>query len=454
MVPDVGSETGLSVEALMLQAVDALQNDDSGRAEQALQCVLKDQPHHADAIHFLGVLRHQQGRMDEALALLMQAIEAAPGSPGMRVNLGNVLYESGLALEAITAYQAAVGLDPGSGQPWCNLGTVFMALGRAPEACQAWEQATALAPANAEAWYGLSRARIELGQIHQGLMANSRAISLWPRNLLAREQVLRALVMLGENDEAAKLYREWLAQEPDNPVALHQMAAIDPLAHDTPARASDAYIETVFNSFAPQFEAKLQGLAYRAPELVANALLAHLGNVLAALDIADLGCGTGLCGPGLRPMARHLVGCDLSTGMLMQARRRSLYDALYKVELVSFLSQEPRSFDVVACADTLCYFGALDGVASAAASALREDGCFVFTVEALEPEFSDYRLQPTGRYAHSREHIERVLQAAGFAATHCAPDVLRQEAGQPVAGWVVTAAMSARGSPQASRADR
>ena len=116
MVPDVGSETGLSVEALMLQAVDALQNDDSGRAEQALQCVLKDQPHHTDAIHFLGVLRHQQGRMDEALALLMQAIEAAPGSPGMRVNLGNVLYESGLALEAITAIRPQSGWTrvPGS----------------------------------------------------------------------------------------------------------------------------------------------------------------------------------------------------------------------------------------------------------------------------------------------------------------------------------------------------
>ena len=242
MVPDVGSETGLSVEAL--------------------QCVLKGQPHHADAIHFLGVLLH-----------------------------------------------------------------------------------------------------------HQGLLANSRTISLWSRNLQAREQVLRALVMLGENDEAAKLYREWLAQEPDNPVALHQMAAIDPLAHDTPARASDAYIETVFDSFAPQFEAKLQGLPYRAPELVANALMAHRGNGLAALDIADPGCGTGLCGPGLRPMARHLV----------------------------------------ACADTLCYFG------------------------APKPDFSDYRLRPIGRYAH------------------CTPDVLRQEAGQPVAGWLVTATMPARASQQASR---
>lgn len=101
MVPDVGGEPGLPVEALLLQTVDALRHDDPDRAEHALQCVLKDRPRHADAIHFLGVLRHQQGRADEALALPRQAI---------------------------AAYQAALRLDPGSGQPWCNLGIVLMAL--------------------------------------------------------------------------------------------------------------------------------------------------------------------------------------------------------------------------------------------------------------------------------------------------------------------------------------
>ena len=432
---------GEAIGARLQQAVQALQGDDAEGAEAALQWVLNAQPGQPDALHFLGVLRHRQGLADEAVGLIRRAIDAAPSNPGMWVNLGNVLHESGQSEAAVAACRAALDLDPGAAQAWCNLGTVQHALGRTVEACQAWEQATTLAPEQAEAWYGLSRALIELGRVHEGLMANSRALTLSPRNLLGREQVLRALVLLGEHAEAARLYRDWLVQEPDNPVVRHQLAAISPAAADVPPRASDGYIESVFDSFAPQFDAKLQGLGYRAPQLVASALAARVGAVMAALDMADLGCGTGLCGPGLKPFARRLVGCDLSVGMLAQARRGGLYDALFKVELVHFLQHEPRQFDALVSADTLCYFGSLSEVSAAAAAALRPGGCFVFTVEALEPEPGDHRLRPTGRYAHSRAHIQDALQRAGLVLEACQADVLRQEAGLPVAGWVVTAGL-------------
>lgn len=430
-----------SPEARLQSAVEALQADDFEAAEQALLAVLELQPGQADALHFLGILRHRQGCSDEAIALIRQALDAAPSSPGMWVNLGNVLHESGRSREAVDAYRAALDREPGSAQPWCNLGTVLHALGQVAEACQAWERATALSPGHAESWFGLSRSLIELGRVHEGLLANSQAVKLSPRDLLGREQVLRALVLLGELDEAARLYRDWLEHDPENPVVLHQLAAIDAGATQSPARASDAYVESIFDSFAPQFDAKLQGLDYRAPQWVARALVARIGSEVASIDVADLGCGTGLCGPGLRPLARRLVGCDLSVGMLVQARRGGLYDDLFKVELVHFLRHEPRQFDALVSADTLCYFGSLDEVAMAAASALRPGGCLVFTVEALEPEPGEHRLRPTGRYAHSRSHIQAALHQAGLMMEVCAEDVLRQEAGLPVAGWVVTAGL-------------
>jgi len=430
-----------SPEAGLQAAVEALQADNLETAEQALLAVLGVQPDQADALHFLGVLRHRQARSDEAVALIRQALDAAPSSPGMWVNLGNVLHESGRTREAVDAYRAAIDRAPESAQPWCNLGTVFHALGQVAEACQAWERATALSPGHAESWYGLSRTLIELGRVHEGLRANSRAVVLSPHDQLGREQVLRALVLLGEHDEAARLYRDWLEHDPDNPVVLHQLAAIDTAAAEQPERASDAYVETIFDSFAPQFDAKLNGLGYRAPQLVAWALASRVGADKASLDVADLGCGTGLCGPGLRPLARRLVGCDLSVGMLVQARRSGWYDDLFKVELVHFLRHEPRQFDALVSADTLCYFGSLDEMAMAAATALRPGGCLVFTVEALEPEPGEHRLRPTGRYAHSRSHIQTALVRAGLVVEVCAQDVLRQEAGLPVAGWVVTAGL-------------
>ena len=61
-------------------------------------------------------------------------------------------------------------------------------------------------------------------------------------------------------------------------------------------RASDAYIQKVFDSFATSFEAKLAMLHYQAPMLIAAAL-ADSGVVKAKVEILDAGCGTGLCGP-------------------------------------------------------------------------------------------------------------------------------------------------------------
>ena len=155
---------------------------------------------------------------------------------------------------------------------------------------------------------------------------------------------------------------------------------------DMPERASDAFIESTFDSFAASFDAKLASLAYRAPALVAE-MLAHAGvHASRSLDVLDAGCGTGLCGPLVAPYARRLVGVDLSEAMLARARERNVYDELAKRELTAYLHDSPGSFDVIVSADTLVYFGPLDAVTTAAANALRPGGVLVFTVEELSPD--------------------------------------------------------------------
>ena len=109
-----------------------------------------------------------------------------------------------------------------------------------------------------------------------------------------------------------------------------------------PARASDAYIEKTFDSFAASFDAKLAKLLdYRAPALVAE-MLAHAGvDAARSLDVLDAGCGTGLCGPLVAPYARRLVGVDLSEAMLDRARARNVYDELVTGELTAYLRDSP-----------------------------------------------------------------------------------------------------------------
>ncbi len=113
---------------------------------------------------------------------------------------------------------------------------------------------------------------------------------------------------------------------------------------------------------------------------------------------------------------------------------------LHKAELVYYLSTQPAAFDAVISADTLCYFGALDNALVAASQALTKGGWLVFTVEALAAgDNAPHRLQPNGRYAHSRAHIDAALSAAGLTPIDVHTDTLRKEAGLSVAGWIVTA---------------
>ena len=75
---------------------------------------------------------------------------------------------------------------------------------------------------------------------------------------------------LGEIEKAVEIFHEWLQEEPGNPIALHMLAACS--GRDVPPRASDAFVETTFDSFAASFDSKLAKLEYRAPELVAAML--------------------------------------------------------------------------------------------------------------------------------------------------------------------------------------
>ena len=163
--------------------------------------------------------------------------------------------------------------------------------------------------------------------------------------------------MIGEVDEAVKILEEWLEEDPGDPIAQHMLAASTGL--NVPMRASNAFVEKTFDAFAASFEAKLESLSYRAPEIVAAAL-ADTG--LAAdgrFEILDIGCGTGLCGPLLRPYASRLIGIDLSAGMLALAREKDVYTDLQQCELTEFLRGRHEAFDVMVSADTLVYFGDL-----------------------------------------------------------------------------------------------
>jgi predicted TPR repeat methyltransferase len=435
---DSGPE-GPGPDDVLAGAIGLLREDRLAEAEAAFDAVLRAWPQQPDALHYLGVLRHAQGRSDEAVALVREALALRPNDAGAWNNLGNILLLGGQADAAAGAWQHSI--DAGgaaSAQALSNLAVLYRKQGRPADAERAARQAIAINPDDGDAWYRLSQALLDQGEVREGLLANSRAVALWPTHQQARGDVLRALVLLGEKQRAVALYREWLDEEPDNPIARHLLAASE--GETTPARASDAYVEGMFDHFADSFDARLEVLNYQTPGLVAERLRRLLPAPGAQLDVADLGCGTGLCGPHLKPYARRLAGCDLSVGMLRRAKARGVYDVLHKAELGYYLQTQPGHFDLLVSADTLVYFGDLGDVIRHAHAALRPGGWLVFSVEALpEHDTADWRLLPTGRYAHRGAPLAQQLADSAFSDITVEPETLRFEGGKPVAGWLVSA---------------
>jgi predicted TPR repeat methyltransferase len=430
-------EMSLSPEQALLFAIELHKLDKFDDAELIYKALLERWPDHADVLSHMGVLQHQRGNHERALGLLRHALEIVPDAPGIWNNLGNVLLRLGEPKDAEQAFRRSIELTDNP-EAQASLSRVLRRRGQWSESEAACRRAIEINPDFGDAWHNLSLTLLRQDRVLEGIAAANKALILLPPHRRRRDSYARALVLAGQVEQAAAIFRDWLAEEPDNAYVQHHLAACT--GDRVPERASDAYVERVFDNFASTFDKKLATLRYRAPQLVADALGAVLPAPAHQFDIADVGCGTGLCGPLVRAWARRLSGCDLSGAMLDQAGQRKVYDLLEKAELVQFLEGHPDSFDVVISADTLCYFGNLQGVAKAVRSALRVGGRFVFTVEALKEADGDtYRLLANGRYAHALAYVESVLRAADLLPQRTAGEVLREEVALPVHGWLVTA---------------
>jgi predicted TPR repeat methyltransferase len=229
--------------------------------------------------------------------------------------------------------------------------------------------------------------------------------------------------------DAVSAYRQALAKGGDAEVIRYVLASLG--AEAAPAAAPRKFITELFDQCAEGFEERLVGkLKYRAPDLLFD--LVERFVPARHLDILDLGCGTGLAGARLHPLARTLTGVDLSPNMLNVARRRQIYDNLICGELVEFLQEQTKSFDLAVAADAVIYIGDLSKVFHAIQCALRDGGFFGFSVEAGDER--DFVLRDTCRYAHSFAYLRRLAEDHGFALGIIESRVIRQQDGADVVG--------------------
>ncbi|MGE3150005.1 MAG: methyltransferase [Pseudorhodoplanes sp.] len=250
---------------------------------------------------------------------------------------------------------------------------------------------------------------------------------------------------LGRSEEAIDAYRKSLAADPqDRHGAGLRLARADGGETDM----SRGYVESLFDGFAPTFDRALtKDLAYRGPEMLRTGLLRaceSLGREPRFARALDLGCGSGLAGITLRPLAAWLEGVDLSAGMLREARKKAVYDRLEGGDMLGFLGDarvRSAAYDLIVAADVFVYVRKLDDVLAASARVLAAGGLFAFTTETHDG--TGTILRETLRFAHSSDAVKAGLEAAGLTSLVLEPAAVRNEKRQPVPGLLVVAAHDA-----------
>ncbi len=324
----------------------------------------------------------QSGRIAEAKEVLERALSVNRESGEFPFNLGNLFTDERAYDHAIACYQRALSLEPGSAAMHKALANALNERGQSDQAIASYQKALWFAPDFFDAHVGLGGVLQAQGKLDPAIACYERAVALEPKSAVALQYLGNALLAKGATQEAVACYEQVMRLDPTHAVQ-HLIAA---LSGGESERAPSDYVEKLFDDYAEKFDSHLvKALRYGVPEQLVNLLRPYADAGGQKWDILDLGCGTGLSGAALAPVARQIVGVDLSAKMLDKARERNLYQRLEQLDLLTMMQAEAAaSYDVVFATDVFVYVGKLDELVHQVQRLLRPGGLFAFSVESLD----------------------------------------------------------------------
>jgi len=421
----------------------------------------------AKALFFDGIGHFQAGRFDAAEQAFAESLSLVPGRASTLANLGAARTRLGRWRDALDALDRALALEPNDVDAESHRGIALAALGRHADALASHERVLAIAPArvanrlrHAQALIALGRhaaalddcdevlrrqpqhaeAHFERGQVLQflerhdeALAAHEQALAFEPTLGAAWSQRGSILRDLHRLDEAAVSFEQAIANGADPELNRYFLASVT--GRSTPAAAPAAYVEPFFDEYADAFERHLvDDLHYEAHTTLVHGL--HGLEAKRYPAALDLGCGTGLCGPLVAPIADAVDGVDLSRNMLERARRIGVYRDLVHAEIAEHLQRTAVRYALVLAADVFIYIGDLEAVFGGMRRVLDRGGIACFSVEVADDDCM-FQLLPSLRYAHSERYLRELAARHAFVARQFLRRPLREDQRRPVPGLFV-----------------
>ena len=192
--------------------------NEEGRLEEAIAHYLKAlqlRPDSAEAHNNLGLVLEKQGRRVEAIKHYYQALKYAPDSVVTIKNLAVSLDKSGQSAQAIQRYLHVLRINPDAAEVHYRLGIAFNKEGRTEEAMQHYLQALRVEPDFAEAHNNLGNIFINQGRLEEAIGHYSHALRIKSDSAEAHNNLGVALIRKGMVEEGIGHIKTALRIDPD-----------------------------------------------------------------------------------------------------------------------------------------------------------------------------------------------------------------------------------------------
>jgi tetratricopeptide (TPR) repeat protein len=183
--------------------------------ERLCQGILQSQPRHFDALHLLGAVETERGRLDDALRYWDEALTVRPGHAELMQNYAIALGRSGRHREALGFWDRALAIRPDYAEALNHRGNALKELTRLEEALASYDKAIALKPDYAEALNNRGIVLLKLKRLGEALASYDKALALKPDYAEALNNRGNALKELKRPEEALASYDKALALKPD-----------------------------------------------------------------------------------------------------------------------------------------------------------------------------------------------------------------------------------------------
>jgi tetratricopeptide (TPR) repeat protein len=192
-----------SESALWLARLYRLRNEHE-KAEAVLRGMLKEDPDNEPAIEQLTQLLLDEGKAQEAIALLEEVTARSP-SPAMLDLLGDAYTQTHDLGKAETAYRKAVELDPSELSHQRGLGQTLMAEEKYPEALEVYQKLTEMMPDDADVYLRMAQIYREMHQLGKAEDNLVKARQFAPGSLEVMYNEAMLYQAQGRNEDAIRV---------------------------------------------------------------------------------------------------------------------------------------------------------------------------------------------------------------------------------------------------------